>query len=41
LLRHRWSAEQRLEVEAQVGTDRAPETSDAYPYPLYVWPEGR
>ena len=39
LLGHGWSVEQRLEVEAQVGTDRGPAMIDAYPYPLYVWPE--
>ena len=37
LLGHAWSTEQRREVEAEAG-DRAPATSDAYPYPLYVLP---
>ena len=37
LLGHAWSSEQRLEVEAEAG-GRAPATSDAYPYPLYVLP---
>ena len=35
---HRWSAEQRLEAERWPSVDRAPSVSDAYPYPLYVWP---
>ena len=41
LLGHAWSTGQRLDVEAQVGADHAPLASDAYPYPLYVWPVGR
>ena len=36
---HAWSAEQRREVEVQVIAP-APMMSDAYPYPLYVWPAG-
>jgi hypothetical protein len=39
-LGHAWSTEQRREVEAEAG-DRAPVTSDAYPYPLYVLPVKR
>jgi hypothetical protein len=35
---HRWSAEQRAEAAGRPGVDRAPSASDAYPYPLYVWP---
>jgi hypothetical protein len=35
---HRWSAEQRLEAARRPGVDRALSVSDAYPYPLYVWP---
>ena len=35
---HRWSAEQRAEAAGWPGVDRAPSASDAYPYPLYVWP---
>lgn len=36
---HAWSAEQRREVEARLIAP-APVMSDAYPYPLYVWPSG-
>lgn len=37
---HAWSAGQRLEVEAELGTSE-PVNSDAYPYPLYVWSAGQ
>ena len=37
-LGHRWSAEQRLDVEGQLNSAPRPEASDAYPYPLYVLP---
>jgi hypothetical protein len=36
-----WSAEQRAEAETEAGADRGPSTRDAYPYPMYVWPEER
>ena len=36
---HRWSAEQRADAAQRPGVDRAPIVSDAYPYPLYVWPD--
>ena len=36
---HRWSAEQRAGVAQWPGIDHAPSVSDAYPYPLYVWPD--
>ena len=35
---HRWSDEQRADAARRPGVDRAPSVSDAYPYPLYVWP---
>ena len=35
---HRWSIEQHADVARLPGLDRAPAVSDAYPYPLYVWP---
>ena len=35
---HRWSVEQHAEAARLPGLDRAPAVSDAYPYPLYVWP---
>jgi hypothetical protein len=35
---HRWPAEQRAEAASRPGVDRGPSVSDAYPYPLYVWP---
>ena len=38
---HRWSAEQHAEVAQWPGVDRAPSVSDAYPYPMYVWPGER
>ena len=41
LFGHMWSAEQRLDIDAQSGANRVPVTSDAYPYPLYVWSLGR
>ena len=36
--RQRWSAEQRADAAERPDVDRAPFVSDAYPYPLYVWP---
>ena len=35
---HRWSDEQRTDAAQRPGVDRAPSVSDAYPYPMYVWP---
>jgi len=36
---HRWPAEQSADAALRPGVDRAPSVSDAYPYPLYVWPD--
>jgi len=38
LSRHRWPEEQRADAAERPGVDRTPSVSDAYPYPLYVWP---
>jgi hypothetical protein len=35
---HRWPAEQRADIEQRPGVDRSPIVSDAYRYPLLVWP---
>jgi len=35
---HRWPAEQRADIEQRPGVDRSPLVSDAYRYPLLVWP---
>jgi hypothetical protein len=36
---HRWTADQRAAVLAAAGAAReAPFTSQAFPYPLYLWP---
>jgi hypothetical protein len=37
--RHRWPADQRADVEMRPGVDRAPFVSEAYRYPLLIWPE--
>ena len=37
--RHRWPADQRADVEERPGVDRAPLVSDAYRYPLFIWPD--
>lgn len=34
---HRWPDAQRADAASRPGVDRRPVTSDAYPYPLYVW----
>jgi hypothetical protein len=36
---HRWPPEQRAEVESRPDLDRAPTVSDAYRYPLLIWPD--
>ena len=35
---HRWPPDQRADVEQRPGLDRGPVVSDAYRYPLLVWP---
>jgi len=35
---HRWSSEQRSDIEQRPGVDRGPLVSDVYRYPLLVWP---
>ena len=37
---HRWSDEQRADAARRPGVDRSPSVSDAYRYPLYIWPAG-
>ncbi|NOT25149.1 MAG: VanZ family protein [Acidobacteria bacterium] len=36
---HRWPLEQRAEVESRPDLDRAPAVSEAYRYPLWIWPD--
>jgi hypothetical protein len=38
--RHRWPNEQRVDAGKRVGERVEPLDSDAYAYPLYVWPKG-
>ena len=35
---HRWPPDQRADIEQRPGLDRGPVVSDAYRYPLLVWP---
>ncbi len=35
---HRWPPDQRADIEQRPGLDRGPLVSDAYRYPLLVWP---
>ena len=37
---HRWPSEQRADAGKRVGDRVEPHASDAYAYPLYVWPKG-
>lgn len=36
---HRWPLEQRSAIESSPDLDRAPRASDAYRYPLLIWPD--
>lgn len=38
---HRWPSAQRADAAERGGRNTSPQVSDAYPYPLYVWPTNR